>query len=114
MRREGGVPAAGLDPEGEHAHSCHRNSGTWGRRHDHLRDQICRQLRRLGFWEEAENKRIRVCRIVQWWRGAVRAGGSRARGSLVSPALAAHRVGFLSFTLQRQDFPVLAGCALRR
>merc|ERR1711969_133299 len=35
-------PVGWYDPEGDHAHSCPRNSGTWTRRHGHLRDQLCR------------------------------------------------------------------------
>ena len=48
------------DPEGDHAHSCSRNSRTWTRRHQHLRNQIRRQLRWLGFWAETEQANSRL------------------------------------------------------
>ena len=48
------------DPKGDHAQSCSRNSGTWTRRHQHLRDQIRRQLRWLGFWAETEQANSRL------------------------------------------------------
>ena len=50
--------------------------------------------------------------FAQWWRGAVRAAAERAG----SPGASAQgmlwrSVGFLSVTLQRQNFQVLAGCS---
>jgi len=180
------------DPEGDHAHSCTRNSGTWTRRHGHLRDQLKTMLRWLGFWAEAEQEDSRLphrpdvraqgftlplthfevhvshparsqhaahdrrgsstCAFVeeawrrrlaahygggpppnapfqlipavvssyggwhpefaQWWRGAVRAAAERAGSAGASAqGMLWRSVGFLSVTLQRQNFQVLAGCA---
>ena len=164
----------------------------WGRRHAHLPDQICRQLRGLGFWVETEQEdsrlphrpdvraqgfTLRLARLevhvshpaqrhaeavqvlrgssnsafveeawqrrlrldyaggapanapfalvpavvssyggwhpefARWWRGAVRAAAERAGPTAPSSALLWRTVGFLSVTLQRQNFQVLAGCA---
>jgi hypothetical protein len=180
------------DPEGDHAHSCARNSGTWTRRHGHLRDQLKTMLRWLGFWAEAEQADSRLphrpdvraqgftlplthfevdvshpqrshmeaaqdrrgssnCAFVeeawrrrldrhyaggpppnapfqlipavvssyggwhpefaQWWRGAVRAAAERAGPTASPQGMLWRSVGFLSVTLQRQNFQVLAGCA---
>ena len=47
-----------------------------------------------------------------WWRGAVRAAAERAGSSGASAqGMLWRSVGFLSATLQRQNFQVLAGCA---
>ena len=53
--------------------------------------------------------------FAQWWRGAVRAAAERAgpAGASVQGMLW-RSVGFLSVTLQRQNFQVLAGCAPSR
>lgn len=49
--------------------------------------------------------------FAQWWRGAVRTAAERA-GPTASPQGRLWRsVGFLSVTLQRQNFQVLTGCA---
>ena len=49
--------------------------------------------------------------FAQWWRGVVRTAAERS-GSLANQhALLWRTVGFLSVTLQRQQFQVLAGCA---
>jgi len=59
--RRGGRSVAWYDPGGEHAHSCVRNSGTWTRRHNHLRSQLAALLRWLGFeaQEEQVDSRLR-------------------------------------------------------
>ena len=44
------------DAEGDHAHSCQRNSGSWTRRHNHVRDTLRRQLRWLGFTADNEQE----------------------------------------------------------
>ena len=59
--RRGGTSGPGAwrrwyDPDGDHVHSCIRNSGAWTRRHGHLRDQLVSLLRWLGFWAEAEQE----------------------------------------------------------
>ena len=54
-------PQDWFDPEGDHAHSCAHNSGARTRRHRYLRDQICRQLRWLGFWALTEQSDSRLC-----------------------------------------------------
>ena len=180
------------DAEGDHAHSCTRNSGSWTRRHGHLRDQLQSMLRWLGFWAETEQEDSRLphrpdvramgftlplthfevhvshparsseehaqdrhgsstCAFVEeawrrrltrhyaggpppdapfqlipavvssyggwhpdfahWWRGAVRAAAERAGPSASPQGMLWRTVGFLSVTLQRQNFQVLAGCA---
>ena len=180
------------DPEGDHAHSCTRNAGSWTRRHGRLRDQLTAMLRWLGFRAEAEQEDSRLphrpdvralgftlplthfevhvshparahveaaqlrrgssnCAFVeearrrrlardyaggppptapftlipavvssyggwhpefaQWWRGAVRAAAERAGPSASLQGMLWRTVGFLSVTLQRQNFQVLAGCA---
>ena len=49
--------------------------------------------------------------FAQWWRGVVRTAAERS-GSLANQhAMLWRTVGFLSVTLQRQQFQVLAGCA---
>ena len=49
--------------------------------------------------------------FAQWWRGAVRTAAERS-GTQANPhAMLWRTVGFLSVTLQRQQFQVLAGCA---
>ena len=50
--------------------------------------------------------------FAQWWRGAVRAAAERAGPAGASAqGMLWRSVGFLSVTLQRQNFHVLAGCA---
>ena len=49
--------------------------------------------------------------FAQWWRGVVRTAAERS-GTQANPhAMLWRTVGFLSVTLQRQQFQVLAGCA---
>ena len=49
--------------------------------------------------------------FAQWWRGVVRRAAERS-GTQANPhAMLWRTVGFLSVTLQRQQFQVLAGCA---
>lgn len=49
--------------------------------------------------------------FAQWWRGAVRAAAERAGATASLSGMLWRTVGFLSVTLQRQNFQVLAGCA---
>ena len=49
--------------------------------------------------------------FAQWWRGAVRAAAERAGPSASLAGMVWRTIGFLSVTLQRQNFQVLAGCA---
>ena len=49
--------------------------------------------------------------FAHWWRGAVRAAAERAGPSASAQGMLWRTVGFLSVTLQRQNFQVLAGCA---
>ncbi len=189
----GGRRARGwFDPEGDHAHSCGRGGGAWGRRHRHLQHQLTLQLRWLGFWAEMEQEEVRLPHrpdvrtegltlprahlevhvshparhvtegvqrrrgastdafveeawqrrlrddygggapadapfdlvpavvnsyggwhphFARWWRGAVRAAAERAGPTASQVAMLWRTVGFLSVTLQRQNFQVLAGCA---
>ena len=51
---------AWYDPEGDHAHACPLNAGARTRRHNHLRDELRRQLRWLGFWAETEQEDSRL------------------------------------------------------
>lgn len=50
--------------------------------------------------------------FAPWWRGAVRAAAERAGPTASQHGMLWRTVGFLSVTLQRQNFQVLAGCAL--
>ena len=49
--------------------------------------------------------------FAQWWRGAVRAAAERTGPTASPQGMLWRTVGFLSVTLQRQNFQVLAGCA---
>ena len=49
--------------------------------------------------------------FVRWWRGAVRAAAERGGPHAAQAGMLWRTVGFLSVTLQRQNFRVLAGCA---
>jgi len=49
--------------------------------------------------------------FAQWWRGAVRAAAELSGPSSSAAAMLWRSVGFLSVTLQRHNFQVLAGCA---
>ena len=49
--------------------------------------------------------------FVRWWRGATRAAAEREGPSASQTGMLWRTVGFLSVTLQRQTFRVLAGCA---
>ena len=49
--------------------------------------------------------------FAQWWRGAVRAAAERTGSTASLQGMLWRTVGFLSVTLQRQNFQVLAGCA---
>ena len=49
--------------------------------------------------------------FAQWWRGAVRAAAERSGPTASQQGMLWRTVGFLSVTLQRQNFQVLAGCA---
>ena len=44
------------DPEGDHAHSCPRNSGLWTHRHHGMRDTLRSQLQWLGFTAHTEQE----------------------------------------------------------
>ena len=49
--------------------------------------------------------------FAQWWRGAVRAAAERTGPTASPQGMLWRTAGFLSVTLQRQNFQVLAGCA---
>ena len=49
--------------------------------------------------------------FAQWWRGAVRAAAELSGSSMHAAGMLWRTVDFLSVTLQRQNFLVLAGCA---
>ena len=49
--------------------------------------------------------------FAQWWRGAVRTAAERSGSLALQHAMLWRTVGFLSVTLQRKQFQVLAGCA---
>ena len=91
----------------------------------HERDNVARKIRERKIRDEEETDGMQyqlipavVCsyggwhpEFTQWWRGAVRAAAERAGPTASPQGMLWRSVGFLSVTLQRQNFQVLAGCA---